>query len=553
MARLIPDDIDHALVQDTGHAHELRTLLALRDGLPDQYVVYHGVHWASAQPAGSVYGEIDFIVANPYGKLLAIEQKDTQAYVADNDLKVDYDNQPGKSVTAQVTRNLNALRSQFERRHAGANLSVEHLLFLPATVIQSALPASIDPARVVDANSASRLCEIIESIFDAAPMPSGANAANASDVHQFLSDRVDAVPHIGLLGKTAREFTSRISGGLATWAARFHISPYRLKVRGTAGSGKTQLALQELRQAHRQHKTALYVCYNRPLADALKASAPDPSAVVTVHEFGRMLGQQTGQHFNFNEADVFEQMINTLHKLAPRLGPTFDVLVIDEAQDMEAAWIESLLTLAKPDGRTILLEDPEQVLYERPAFEAKNWALLQSPVNYRSPRLLVDFMNYLQLTEQPIEPGSGIVGFDPGWRYYEDEASLLDETEGAIKDLLSKGYAPDNIAILTYPSARHSAFHARDLMGLASLPLKRHTGYDAAGNQIYSEGQLLVESVRRFKGQSADAVVITEIDFEAMDQMARRMLFVALTRARLHAVLVTSERARDVLFDVLEQ
>lgn len=551
MARLIPDDIDQTLVQDTGHAHELRTLLTLRDGLPDQYVVYHGVHWASAQPAGSVYGEIDFIVANPYGKLLAIEQKDAQAYVADNDLKVDYDNQPGKSVTAQVTRNLNALRNQFERRHSGANLSVEHLLFLPATVIRSALPASIDPERVVDANTASQLCEIIESIFDNAPMPSGANTADASDVHQFLSDRVDAVPHIGLLGKTAREFTSRISGGLATWAARFHISPYRLRVQGTAGSGKTQLALQELRQAYRLGKSALYVCYNRPLADALKDSAPDPAVVVTVHEFGKVLGQQVGQHFDFKDADVFEQMINALHTLAPKVGPTFDVLIIDEAQDMEGAWIESLVKLSKPEGRMILLEDPEQVLYERPVFEATNWALLQSPVNYRSPRMLVDFMNYLQLTEQPIEPGSGIMGFDPGWRYYEDEASLLDETEGALKELLQQGYAPENIAILTYPSARHSALHTPSLKGLAGLPLKRHTGYDSAGNQIYSEGQLLVESVRRFKGQSADAVVITEVDFEAMDQVAKRMLFVALTRARLHAVLVTSERARDVLFKVL--
>ena len=553
MARLIPDDIDQTLIHDTGRTSELRTLLRLRDELPDRYIVYHSVHWANALPTGSVYGEIDFIVANPYGKLLAIEQKDAEAYIADDDLKVDYETQSGKSVTAQVTRNLNALRSQFARRHAGANLSVEYLLYLPATVIRSALPASIDPERVVDASSADQLYKIIESIFDASPMPSGENVADASDVHQFLSDRVDAVPHIGLLGKTARELTSRISGGLATWASRFRLSPYRLCVQGTAGSGKTQLALQELRQAARHGKAALYVCYNRPLADALKLTAPKASVVVTVHEFAKELGQQAGHTFDFNDPTVFEQMIAALHALAPEVGAIFDVLVIDEAQDMEAAWIESLLKLAKPDGRLILLEDPEQALYDRAVFDTSTWARLESPVNFRSPRLLVDFMNGLQLTEQPIEAGGGIIGFDPGWRYYEDQASLLDETEGALKELLEQGYAPENIAILTYASSRHSALHDPELKGLAGLALRRHTGYEDNGDQIYSPGQLLVESVRRFKGQSADAVVVTEVDFEQWDQIARRMLFVALTRARLHAVLVTSERARDLLFDVLEQ
>jgi hypothetical protein len=551
MARLIPDDIDEALALDTGHAGEWHTLRQLRDGLPDEFVVYHAVHWASVQANITVYGEIDFIVANRYGKLLAIEQKDTEVYVEDDDLRVDYDSQKSKSITVQVTRNLNALRTQFARRHGHANLSVDHLLYLPNTVVRSSLPASVDPERVVDANSAHRLCQIIESLFDASPMPTGDRIANPIEVHQFLSDRVDAVPHIGLLGKTAREFTSRISGGLATWAARFRISPFRLLVQGTAGSGKTQLALQELRQAHRLGQTALYVCYNRPLADALKHSAPDANVVVTAHELGRELGQQAGRTFDFSEPDVFTRMIGALHDLAPRLGPTFDVLVIDEAQDMQADWIESLLKLVKPEGRAILLEDPEQVLYERRTFDATSWAQLESPVNFRSPRVLVDFMNYLELTEQPIDAGGGISGFDPGWHYYEDQISLIDETEAAVRRLLDDGYAPQNIAILTYPSARHSALHAPELKGLAGLPLKRHQGYDERGNQIYAEGQLLVESVRRFKGQAADAVIITEVDFEELDQLAKRMLFVAITRARLHVVLVTSERARDALMAVM--
>ena len=55
-------------------------------------------------------------------------------------------------------------------------------------------------------------------------------------------------------------------------------------------------------------------------------------------------------------------------------------------------------------------------------------------------------------------------------------------------------------------------------------------------------GELLIDSVRRFKGQSAAAVVLTECDLQVLDQMGRRFLFVGLTRARLHLEWVVSPR-----------
>jgi superfamily I DNA and RNA helicase len=84
------------------------------------------------------------------------------------------------------------------------------------------------------------------------------------------------------------------------------------------------------------------------------------------------------------------------------------------------------------------------------------------------------------------------------------------------------------------------------------LALKRHTGYTADGTQTYSDGQLLAESVRRFKGQAADAVVITEVDFEELDPMAKRMLFVTITRSRLQVMLVTSIKERNALLKHLK-
>jgi hypothetical protein len=92
-----------------------------------------------------------------------------------------------------------------------------------------------------------------------------------------------------------------------------------------------------------------------------------------------------------------------------------------------------------------------------------------------------------------------------------------------------------------------SAIPGLDKLGDAHT-LKSFTGeYDLFGNPVFRECGLLAESVYRFKGQSAPAVIPTEIDFEQIDELVFRKLFVGMTRARLKLVLVVSERAAEQL------
>jgi hypothetical protein len=87
---------------------------------------------------------------------------------------------------------------------------------------------------------------------------------------------------------------------------------------------------------------------------------------------------------------------------------------------------------------------------------------------------------------------------------------------------------------------------------LAGMPVRRQAGYDSEGNALWTAGDLLVDTVFRFKGQAADAVVVTEADFDQFTTRERRRLFVALTRARLQVAMVTSERAAAILSARLE-
>lgn len=69
---------------------------------------------------------------------------------------------------------------------------------------------------------------------------------------------------------------------------------------------------------------------------------------------------------------------------------------------------------------------------------------------------------------------------------------------------------------------------------------------------MYSDGEVLLETVYRFKGQAAPCVILTEVDFKAFDEIAKRKLFVGATRARMHLTLIVSEKAAGKLMEVLD-
>ena len=102
------------------------------------------------------------------------------------------------------------------------------------------------------------------------------------------------------------------------------------------------------------------------------------------------------------------------------------------------------------------------------------------------------------------------------------------------------------IAVVTFRGREKSALTAYDKLG--PFELISFTGnYDLIGTPIFSEGDILIESVYRFKGQASPCVIFTEIDFEELDEIAIRKLFVGATRATMKLILVISENSANSL------
>lgn len=545
MARTVPDGWE--VLESRGvAAAEVATLRRLAAELPDDFCVFHGVHWTRVDHGYSVFGEVDFIVVGPQGQVIVIEQKNGPLEETAEGLVKPYKDKP-KNVPGQMQRSIDSLQLRFKQGHANQRLALDYLLYCPDYRVQSPATAGIAPERIVDAKRPDALSPLVIKLMAAQPPGPG---VTTEAVHAFLLDELELVLDPSALAGQAKTWVTRLSGGLATWARRLEFEPFRLRVIGTAGSGKTQLALRILADAAAKGQRAQYVCFNRPLADQMVRLAPTTTTVATFHMLGDRLLRAQGTPPDFRQPGIFDRLADAFITARPSSADLLDVLIIDEGQDFSQSWADALFACVKPDGKIWWLEDPLQNLYDKPPVASPGWVTLRADINYRTPRDVLrqigQFMNFGDRVEAagPIE-GDGI-----DIATYTDFASLRDATVAAIRQARKAGFKCNDIAVLTYCGRDRSALMGFDQ--LANFPLRRFDGtYDTAGNPVYQEGDILLETVFRFKGQSAPCIILTEIDFDVLDEQSARRLYVGATRASMQLSLIISERATARLMERL--
>ena len=522
-----------------GEAAELDVVRRLASGLPDAFTVFHSVEWSSGSGDAERHGEVDVIVANQAGDLLLLEVKSGGAEFRPDGIFKRYGRQT-KDVTAQVRQQYAALRARLQQ--AGLSVRLHHMLVLPDLQVQSQT-VQWPRERIVD-------CDDLETLVPRVTEQLGAGnpgGAVLPRVLAFLDNQFRVAPDPSAMSGRLQEVSTRLSAGLATWVPRLSVPSGLIRVVGTAGSGKTQLALRLLRDADAAGQRATYICFNRALADHIARVAPVRVLAETFHQHALRVCRRRGMAIDFALPGMFDRLAQGCIAALRDAEPDLDLLVLDEGQDLQPEWVEAQLARLRPHGRAVLMEDPNQRLYEdRVPFELPEAVTVTSLENFRTPRAVVRLINLLGLCDEALEPKSPCEGEAPDPIVYRDEADGLRATQSAVERCLERGFPIDQIAVVSLRGRERSALQQADRLGPWSV--RRFAGtYDEGGNAVWTRGDLLVESVRRFKGQAAPAVVLTECDFGELSALTRRLLFVGLTRARLHVEWVISERAAGVV------
>lgn len=559
MARIHPEGW-RQLPGSGSRARELATLALFADTLPDDFAVYHGLHWTRAAGDHTLFGEIGFAVMGPAGRVVLIEQQSGFLEETEEGL-LRPPSRRARRVSVELARSTEALRTRLRPLLQGAEPQLEILFYCPDYRVRQPGTAGLDPARIVDAGRRSELVAIVKALASEHPQPGPEGAADKAPasvdverraaLHRFFADLLELVPDVQALAGRAEALTTRLSGGLAEWARRLDFSPFRLHVTATAGSGKTQLALAAYDDALRAGRRPLYVCYNRPLADHFARIAPPGGEVATFHQLCDRRLRAADRPPNFAAPGAFRRMeadFAALVTAAPDPAWRFDELIVDEGQDFAEGWRDALLALLAANGRAWWLEDPLQNLYGRPPVPLPGWVRMSADTNYRTPADIVALLNRRLPLPAPVRAGSPVAGSMPevfAWQG-EGEQGLMDATRRAITRAIGLGFRRDMIALVTFRGREHSRF--TPITHLGPHRLRAFSGrYDLFGEPEHSEGDLLIDSVYRFKGQSAPCVIFTEIDFDTLDEATVRKLFVGATRATMKLILVASPRAAAAL------
>jgi len=533
MAKLNPSQLPN-LREDGGLFRELDVLERLSSGLPDGYEVFHEVNWHSIHEGVDRHGEVDIVVLSPLGNVLLMEVKAGQVLLREGGIFKRYGQQE-KDVARQCRVQYAGMVARLKQ--AGLHPYLATCLVLPDYQILAGHVVSISRERIIAADEYDQLVSRVQAL-----LAMGSGTADAEDVRLFLCNEFKISPTIANFRDQLHGATQRLSDGLAIWVPRISHPSGVVRIQATAGSGKTQLALRLLEVAAAAHESALYVCYNRPLADTISRIAPARSIVACFHELVVEYYRRNCGEPDFSNPEIYKVAVDAYHQDSENFSPKYDLLIIDEGQDFDPQWVATLLPLLKPSGRLYLMEDESQRLYDREAFDLPDAVMLNCNDNYRSPRAVCQVINALGLVTPAIISKNPYHGELPEFLQYDSEATLIDQTEQAVENLLKQGFAMMDIVILTGHGRGKSKLLNSTYIG--RFATRRFMGkYTRDGDQVWSDGELMVESIFRFKGQSAPAIILSELDFTELTVQERPKLFVGMTRAQLNLQIVLSQKA----------
>ena len=541
MARIVPSDVDR-LALAGGHAPELVTLERLRRELDPDLTVFHSVHWTRETDHRTFWGEADFIIVNRAGRILVMEQKNGSLDETDGGLVKRYRDGASDPVL-QVRRSVDNIKGKFRRVHRREPaLVADCLVYCPDHRVRSVNAVGLDSSRIVDAAGDHLLVSRIQDLLDEDENEPERRAI----IEAFLRQSFEIHPDIHARVRHGEQRFARLSGRLSQLLAGIEMTPLRLRVRGAAGCGKTVMATRFFQDAADRARKPLLVCFNRQLKERIGASVDGNGLVETWHGLCHRFLEDIGKAPDFRQRDdyrAFWSHIQDQVMAAPVPDTwTFDTIIVDEGQDFEPEWFDILRLFARDDADILWLEDPDQGIRRNEPVTLEGFVGFNIRSNYRSPGTIARFID--RALPFDFEQANGLPGPDVGVDVYEDASHQVKLVSRTVSRLLADRFTPEDIVILSMKGIKHTCLADRSRVG--NHTLRHFSGaYDLLGNQVFTSGQILLESIYRYKGQQAPAIIAVDIESGDDDEdHLQRLLYTMFSRAtvRLDVLVKSGDR-----------
>lgn len=534
MAKMIPLELKDGEYLSEG---EKEVFEILKEGLSDKWLVIYSLRWITDDDIflGKSNGESDFILIHPDYGVMILEVKggviscingEWSSIAGDNTKRVIKD--PEK----QANDAKFSLLSRFKR--SNINPYITTAVWFPDCIKEKcSLPLSMPKEIVLDMTSFNNNIEKrIIDIFKYRAEKEGFVINKLIDseykkIVDILNPKTEIkIPLLRLANKLNMKFM-KLNEEQNHFFEQLDGNKF-ISVKGHARTGKTVLAVKKAFRESEVGKKVLFLCYNSLLKEKVYEESDYAFDVYNIHSLAaEYLNKFNHEAYeSFDETGDFDEMMNNFleeikcnkekHKLL------FDSIIIDEGQDFEKEWFDTINELLSEDGSICVFYDENQMLYNK--YGRNDISFLDKGTKYTLMRnmrntdeIFSSSLNVINADKNSVR-FNGVTGIKPDIIFSDDSFDTITQLKNVIRELKKNEYlSDDNIAVLTMEAKK-------------KLKFKRGISDEFGG---------IVESIRRFKGLESDVVIIPDLSSDFMnDEDLRNLLYVGMSRAKAHVILI---------------
>lgn len=500
--------------------------------LSDDYIIFYSTMWHKKNIGGNVqWGEADFTIFNKKKGILVVEVKSGNISYKNNEW---YQTRLDTGITHTMQNPLaQADRSKYRfiellkaNLPLGEKCRVEKFVWFPSIDNLSNvfdLPLEYSKNIILTSEALINPEKYIERIFDFYNMNCNfcLSELSINRVIDILAPEFDLIAS-PVNKKEEIEYALIKLTDEQTKMLDYLEEQKKATIQGTAGTGKTLIAIEEAKRLAKLGDKVLYLCFNKFLYKSLLSEKISNLDINNLHSYL--------MQFN-NDLDNNKKIIDVLKGITPKYFD-YDDIIIDEGQDFPDDVIEFFDSIASNiKGKFFVFYDKNQLLYNDryPAWIMNSECKLLLTKNCRNTfQIAVTSNNILNI--KTIQNNNSIVGEMPVLKIYNnDYVSIL---EKCINDIRNDGFRPSEIVILTLENEQNSILTGVKQIGKYYISNK----YNRSSNEI------LFTTSRKFKGLESSAVIVIDLNKKTLsNKIEKNNFYVATSRARQKLTILVAE------------
>ena len=335
-----------------------------------------------------------------------------------------------------------------------------------------------------------------------------------------------------------------------------------LVFQGSAGTGKTMIAIEHAKRLALQNKRILFTCYNPLLSAWLKQLLSDYTSI-DVFTFHQFMYSITKLENDSPDEEYYNETLplHTVIKLDEGSTQQYDYIIVDEAQDLITGNYLDVMDIAIKGGlnagnsaffgdferQAIYSDKDKDNMFETIKNRSGSPVFMNLNVNCRNSREIsreLSIMCELEKQKLPDESKSGIPV-----RYYfkSTQKEKINSLKLIISQLAGNKVPLSDITILS-PHVLQKSITSNIVDEYKVVDLTRDNTVRL--NKKFSG--VLFSTIHAYKGLENSHIIITDLTTLSSDEI-QSLLYVAISRARIGLNLIIDKSCKKEYENILKE